>query len=153
MKVPGAELRAFEQDKRGAIVGDAIARRLGWAVGDEVVLESPLYPGSWRFKIDGVYTAAAKSANGSNFIARWDYFNDALPAQRFDKDCVGVIVSRVDDPSRSAEIAVAIDRLFEERRNSDGIAGRAQRRARRSSPCTPRSSRRQASCPWSSCSS
>jgi putative ABC transport system permease protein len=113
MQVPDDELRAFEQDRHGAIVGSAIAKKLGWALGDEVILQSGFFPGAWQFRIDGIYTAMTKSVNASNFISRWDYLNDALPPQRGDRDTVGLIVSRTDDPSRSAAVGAAIDRLFE----------------------------------------
>jgi putative ABC transport system permease protein len=113
LRVAPDQLAAFQQDRQGAIVGNAIARKLGWSVGDVVALESGYFPGPWQFRIDGIYTPTSKAVSGSTFVSRWDYLNDALPVTRHDKDTVGVIVSRTDDPARSAEIGAAIDRLFE----------------------------------------
>jgi putative ABC transport system permease protein len=39
--------------------------------------------------------------------------NDSLPSER--RDQVGWIVSRVDDPTRSADVGVALDRVFDDR--------------------------------------
>ncbi len=113
MKVPRAERDAFEHDKQGAIVGDVLARKFGWRVGEKVVLQSGIVPGEWRFTIDGIYTATSKAVDRSNFILRWDYINDSVPVDR--RDMIGWIVSRVDDPTRAAQVSVGIDGLFDDR--------------------------------------
>lgn len=113
MKVPRDERDAFEHDKQGAIVGDVLASKLGWRVGEKVVLQSGIVPGEWRFTIDGIYTATSKAIDRSNFILRWDYINDSVPVDR--RDMIGWIVSRVDDPTRTAQVSVGIDGLFDDR--------------------------------------
>ncbi|HEX8796070.1 MAG TPA: FtsX-like permease family protein [Polyangiaceae bacterium] len=112
MKVPPDQLETWKHDRQGAIVGDVIAKKLGWKVGDRIALESGIYPGNWEFNIDGIYTATARSVDRSSFIFQWDYLNDSLPAGR--KDQVGWIVSRVDDPAHVADIGVALDKRFED---------------------------------------
>jgi len=100
-------------DKRGAIIGDVLAKKMGWKVGDRIVLQGSIYPGDWEFMIDGIYTAARKSLDRSQFLFHWSYMNDSLPEAR--KDQIGWVMSRVDDPSRGPEISRAIDRIFDER--------------------------------------
>lgn len=121
MSVPKEQLQAWREDRRGAIVGDALAKKLGWKVGDVVNLDSGIYgqapspsggpPGPWQMNIDGIYVATARSVDRSTLIFHWDYLNEALPASR--KDQIGWIVSRVDDPSASADVGVAIDKIFD----------------------------------------
>lgn len=113
MKVPPGELDAWKSDRQGLIVGDVLAHKLGWKVGDRVALESGIFPGDWQFTIDGIYVATAKSVDRSTAVFHWDYLNDSLPANR--RDRIGWIVSRVDDPSHVADISAALDRRFEER--------------------------------------
>lgn len=113
VKVPPENLATFQHDKQGAIVGDVLAKKLGWKVGDRVILASGIYPGDWQFTVDGVYQASARSVDRSTFLFHWDYLNDALPAER--RDQVGWIVSRVDDPARAADISVGLDKVFDER--------------------------------------
>jgi putative ABC transport system permease protein len=113
MQVPRDQLDAFEHDKQGAIVGDVLARRLGWKLGDRVTLRSGIVPGEWPFRIDGVYSATSKVVDRSSFIMRWDYVNDVVPTDR--RDMVGWIVSRVDDPEHAADAGLAIDRMFDDR--------------------------------------
>jgi putative ABC transport system permease protein len=106
---------AFLHDPQAAIVGDVLAKKMGWKPGDKVVLTSGIYPrqGDWDFHIVGIYEAKARSVDRSSFIFRWDYLNDSLPQAR--KDMIGWIVSRVDQPSQSAQIGVAIDKIFDEK--------------------------------------
>ena len=113
MKVPSDQLEAWKSDRQGLIVGDVLARKLGWKVGDRIPLESGIFPGDWQFTLDGIYVATAKSVDRSTAVFHWDYLNESLPAGR--RDRVGWIVSRVDDPSRVADISASLDRRFEER--------------------------------------
>ncbi len=113
LSVPPDQLETFQHDKQGAIVGDVLARKLGWKVGDKVPLQSGIYPGNWEFNIDGIYTATSRSVDRSTLLFHWDYMNDALPEAR--RDQVGWIVSRVDDPGHAADVGVALDKIFDSR--------------------------------------
>ncbi|HEU4534942.1 MAG TPA: FtsX-like permease family protein, partial [Polyangiaceae bacterium] len=113
MRVPAAQLEAFRQDRRAAIVGDVVARKLGWKVGDKVSLASQIFPGDWEFHVVGVYEATRKSVDRSQFIFHFDYLNESLPPAR--RDQIGWVVSRVADPGRTADVGLAIDRVFDEK--------------------------------------
>ncbi|MGD0675834.1 MAG: FtsX-like permease family protein [Polyangiaceae bacterium] len=113
IKVPAEGLDTWKHDRQGIIAGDVIAAKLGWKVGDKVILESGIHPGDWQFTVDGIYTPTAKSVDRSTVLFHWEYMNDSLPPER--RDTVGWIVSRVDDPSHIADVGVALDRRFEER--------------------------------------
>jgi putative ABC transport system permease protein len=113
LSVPPEQLDAWKHDKQGVIVGDVLAKKLGWSVGDKVQLESGIYPGEWSFTVDSIYTTTARSMDRSTALFHWDYMNDTLPAQG--RDGVGWIVSRVDEPGRSADVGLALDRIFDDR--------------------------------------
>ena len=100
-------------DKRGAIIGDVLAKKLNLKVGDKYTLAGSIYPGDWEFQIDGIYTAARKSLDRSQFIFHWSYLNDSIPEAR--RDQIGWVMTRVEDPSKSADISAAIDKIFDER--------------------------------------
>jgi putative ABC transport system permease protein len=113
MKVPADQMETWKHDRQGAIVGDVLAKKLGWKVGDKIILQSGIYSGDWQFTLDGIYTATAKSVDRSTFVFQWNYLNDTLaPAQR---DMVGWIVSRIDDPTRVADVGVVLDKRFDDR--------------------------------------
>jgi putative ABC transport system permease protein len=115
MVVPPEDKARWMEDKKGAIVGHVLAKKMGWKVGDKVVLEGTIFPGDWEFNIDGIYKASRKSIDDSEFIFHWDYLNDSLEGER--KDEIGWIMSRISDTSRSGEISKAIDTVFDERDN------------------------------------
>lgn len=100
-------------DRRGALVGDVLAKQFGWKVGDRVTLTGTIYPGNWEFMIDGIYTAKKRSVDRSTFWFHWDYLNESLSDRM--KDQVGWISSRIDDPAQAATIAERVDHMFAER--------------------------------------
>ena len=115
MFVPKDQMEAFLHDPPAALVGDVLAKKMGWKVGDKVVLTSGIYPkvNDWDFHIVGMYEARSKVVDRSTFLFRWDYLNDNLAQNR--KDNIGWIVSRVDQPSQSAAVGVALDKIFDEK--------------------------------------
>jgi putative ABC transport system permease protein len=114
--VPEDQKEAWYQNKTGAVVGDALAKKMGWSVGDRVTLVGTIYPGDWEFVISGIYTAVRKSVDRSSFMFHYDYLNDSTAASNANsKDLVGWVVSRIDDPGRAAEISKAIDSHFDDR--------------------------------------
>jgi putative ABC transport system permease protein len=100
-------------DRRGAIIGDVLARKMGVKVGDKVILAGTIFPGDWEFNIDGIYQATAKSIDRSQLLFHWNYLNESVPDRR--KDQVGWIISRIDHPESSANITAAIDKIFDEK--------------------------------------
>jgi putative ABC transport system permease protein len=111
MRITPDAMERWKTDRQAAVVGDVLAAKLGWHVGERVTLHSGIYPGDWEFHIVGIYTASARSVDRSTFLFRYDYLNDA-PAIR-QKDQVGWIVSRVNDPAHAADVSLALDRIFE----------------------------------------
>ncbi len=110
--LPDAQRAAWQADRTGAIVGSAIAERFGWKVGDTIPLRSNIFTqtdGStvWDMKIAGIYTAGNGDDSGLYF--HYDYLNES---RSFGRDEIGMIVTRIADPARSAEIARRIDAQF-----------------------------------------
>lgn len=100
-------------NRRGALIGDVLAKKFGWKPGDKVVLSGTIFPGNWEFEVSGIYETRAKSVDRSTFWFHWNYFNEAVPERA--KDRIGWVISRVDDPSQTAEISKRVDALFDDR--------------------------------------
>jgi putative ABC transport system permease protein len=113
MVLPPADMERWLADRKGAIVGDVLARKLGVKVGDKITLTGTIYPGDWPFEISGIYTATRRSVDRSQFLFHWDYLNETIPADQ--RDQIGWIMARIDDPERSASITTAIDSIFAEK--------------------------------------
>lgn len=113
IQVDPAARERFLADKQAVLIGDVLARKFGWKVGDKITLLGTIYPGDWEFTVAGIYTATRKSVDRSTLWFRWDYLNDNVPPER--RDQIGWTMSRIDDPAQSGEISRRIDALFEEK--------------------------------------
>jgi putative ABC transport system permease protein len=115
MTVPPEQMTAWQEDRTGAIVGDVLAGKMGWKLGDKVTLESGIYPAPadtpWTFTIRGIYTATQRTVDRSTFMFHYKYMNEGLPPAR--RDGIGWIMSRVTDPTRTAAIGLDIDKVFD----------------------------------------
>jgi putative ABC transport system permease protein len=110
LKIPDAQREAWLQNRRGALIGDMLAKQFGWKVGDKITLAGSIYPGDWEFKVEGIYTVSRSAFDRSSFFFHWDYLNESVPATQ--KDRVGWVMSRIDDPGQAANISKRIDDLF-----------------------------------------
>ena len=115
MDVTQAEANAWKSNRQGALVGELLARNMGWKVGDRVRLVSGRYPdpGEWDFVIEGIYVASRKSLERNWFVFHYDYFNQTLPEAA--RDRVNWITSRITDAGSSAAISRTIDDRFSTR--------------------------------------
>lgn len=108
-----AERAAFKADRTAVIVGEMVAQRFGWKVGDTLPMRSNIYTNTngtnvWDMKVVGIYKTTNNSDNQSVYF-HYDYLNEA---RTFGKDDIGWIVTRVANPDASADIARKIDALF-----------------------------------------
>ncbi|HET8692805.1 MAG TPA: FtsX-like permease family protein [Steroidobacteraceae bacterium] len=115
--MPDAQWKAFAATRTGMIAGRNLANQYGWKVGDKLPISSNIFPqkdGSkaWTFDLVGIYDGKdeewQRSTNGGwiNFA----YFDEA---NQFGSGRAGVYIIRLSDPDRAAEVAAAIDRMFE----------------------------------------
>jgi putative ABC transport system permease protein len=111
--VPEAEKAAWLANRRGALIGDALAKQMGWKVGQRIVLSGTIFPGEWEFQIEAIYTVKRPSLDRSTLWFHWNYLNERADF-RF-KDKAGWFIVRVDDPSQVASISQRIDARFDDR--------------------------------------
>jgi putative ABC transport system permease protein len=112
MKIDPAQLAEWKQTRNGAIIGDQLAKTFGVKVGDNMVVNSDIYPGDWELKVVGIYQPMRRTVDRSTLVFRWDFFNDD-PRAAFSKDTVGWMVARI--TGASADVAKAIDKKFDDK--------------------------------------
>jgi putative ABC transport system permease protein len=118
---PEAELDAvarkkFDATRTGAVVGEALAKRFHWKVGDKVPLQSTIFPNregskNWSFDIVGIMHAKDKKSGGfydQMFLLHWKYFDETTP---YNRGTVGWYVTRVSDVNQADRVAKAIDAI------------------------------------------
>jgi putative ABC transport system permease protein len=108
------EKRAFLADRRGCVVGPDTARESRWKVGDAIRLEdrtANLRP--FDFVVSGIYAVDDRRHPGTD--ARILFFHhEYLEEASQHRVGAGFLVVEVEDPSRAASVAAAIDQAFED---------------------------------------
>ena len=95
-------------EKAGCIVGRGLAARYGLKVGDPMVLEGTIYPGTWRFTIVGVYATRNPAYDEETMFFHWSYLNEAMGRM----DQCGTYTLDLDDGTDAAAVCSAVDGLF-----------------------------------------
>lgn len=116
VSITPAEKEAWMQDRTGAVVGVALAKKFGWKVGDKITLQGTIYPGDWTFVIRGVYKATRRSIDQASLFFHYEYLNEWVKQNRPNSaDQVGWIASRIRSGLRPADVAKKLDEHFDER--------------------------------------
>jgi putative ABC transport system permease protein len=116
VSVSDAELKAFAETRTGALVGEQLAQRFHWKVGDRIPLQSTIFPDragskNWSFDIVGILHAKDRKTGGffdQMFLLHWKYFDETTP---YNRGQVGWYVTRVGDVNQADRVAKAIDAL------------------------------------------
>ncbi len=111
--IPPSQLDTLVHTRTGALVGERLAQRYGWKIGQRIPIQSPLVQrdgsSTWTFDIVGTFTEPDDPDQANSLIINYPYLNEARVANR---DTVGAFVVRIDDPKRSASIGHDVDMLF-----------------------------------------
>lgn len=109
--------KAYLETRTGVLVGDKLMEKYHWKVGDQIPLQSNIFPqqnGSknWTFNIVGVLHPKEASAGfySQIILMHWKYFDDSVQ-KGYNGGNVGWFVTRVNDVNQADRVAKAIDAL------------------------------------------
>jgi putative ABC transport system permease protein len=113
-QLPPEQREAWLKTRSGAIAGRGTAERFGWKVGDRIPINATVWTRkggelTWEFDLVGIYDGAEKGTDNTQFLFRYDFFDES---RQFGQGMVGWYTVRVSDPDRAAEVAAAIDAEF-----------------------------------------
>lgn len=108
------ERQAWLKTRSGAVAGRGIANRFDWKVGDRIPINATIWTRkggerTWEFDLVGIYDGAEKGTDTSQFLFRYDFFDES---RQFAQGQVGWYTVRISDPDRAAETAALIDAEF-----------------------------------------
>jgi putative ABC transport system permease protein len=103
-EIPQEQVKAWQNDRAGAIVENALARQQGWKLGDRIVIQGKFFPVNLELNIRGIYTPPTPT-RGIWF--NWKYVEQAVPFARDD-----MYVLLADSPQNVPRIETAIDGMF-----------------------------------------
>ena len=104
--VPADQVKAWQQDRTGCMVDQALAAKHGWKIGDRIVLLGSIFPANLELTLRALYTIDPPN-NSLYFHTK--YLEESVS---WFKDSAGFYFLRVDSASSVASVARNIDDLF-----------------------------------------
>jgi putative ABC transport system permease protein len=106
--------QSFVRDRTGALVGEAMAKKWGWKVGDHVPIASNILvqkngSRSWDFNVVGIFKGKKPEVDTNFMVFQYDYL-DATRA--LGKGQIGWMVLRTASPEVNDRVARTIDQTF-----------------------------------------
>lgn len=110
-----AQLKAWQADRTGAIVGESLAKRFKWKVGDTIPLQATIFPqkdgsNAWPLKLSGTFKLADSKRRGeeNQLVFHWKYFDEA---NQYTNGQVGWYMVKLDNVNHATRVAKAIDAI------------------------------------------
>lgn len=115
-KIPPDQLRKWQETRTGAIVGQALADKFHWKIGDQIPLQATIFPqkggvNTWTFNLVGIYhvdNASMRQQQEQVFLFHWKYFDEAAA---FGGGQVGWYIEKIAQPKDADRIAQTIDTI------------------------------------------
>jgi putative ABC transport system permease protein len=114
--MPAEQRKAFKATRTGAIVGQSLADRFHWKLGDKIPLQATIFPkkdgsNTWIFDLVGIYHVRDEKLKGQENVMffNWDYLNEA--ARFAGNSTVGWYAEKLADRGQADSVAQAVDRL------------------------------------------
>jgi putative ABC transport system permease protein len=104
--MPEDQVTAWQRDRQGVIVDDALANKYGWKLGDRIVLQGTIYPVNLELKIRGIFHS---TPDNKSVYFHAKYVEESVD---FFKGRAGTFSILGASPSDVSKIASAVDDTF-----------------------------------------
>lgn len=107
-------LQAFIRERTSVVVGEKLAQKWGWKVGDHIPIGSNIFSqksggSSWDVTIAGIVKGKTAEIDTNFLLLQFAYFDET---RSFGKDTVGWIVLQTRSPTDNDRVAKTIDAMF-----------------------------------------
>lgn len=113
-ELPPEQLKAFRETRAGAAVGELLAKKYGWKLGDVIPLQATIFPrggsNDWPLELKAIFRVKdrANVQAENQLVMNWKYFDES---NDYIKSKVSWYTVRLDDPAHASRVAQAIDAL------------------------------------------
>jgi len=112
--IPPDARQALLRERTSALVGETMAKKWGWKVGDHIPVSSNIFSqknGShtWDFTIAGIFTKRIPQMDTNFMVFPYAYFDET---RSFGKDMIGWLALRTTSTAVNDRVAKAIDAMF-----------------------------------------
>lgn len=114
MTIKPEYLEAMKKTRTGVLVGEQLAKKYGWKVGDRVPLGTSIWTtkqgsSTWMFDLVGTFDTSKYGGGFPSFYLNQDYFKEN---SAFGGDIVHYYLVGIKDPHQATAISKQIDALF-----------------------------------------
>lgn len=114
MTIKPEYLEAMKRTRTGALVGEQLAKKYGWKIGDRVPIGTSIWTtkqgsSTWMFDIVGTWDTAKYGGGFPSFYLNQEYFKEN---SAFGGDVVHYYLVGIKDPHQATQISKQIDALF-----------------------------------------
>jgi putative ABC transport system permease protein len=111
---PSEAREAFVRERTAALVGEAMAKKWGWKLGDRVPIASNIFTQkngsrSWDFTIVGIFTGKKAEVDTNFMVFQYKYFDET---RSFGKDEIGWMVLRTTSSALNDGVVKTVDQMF-----------------------------------------
>ncbi len=111
-ELPEDQLKAWQEDKTGCVVGALIAKNKNWKIGDKIPLKGDIYDCSLELTVRGIYTGPS-STDREMLWFHFEYMDEALKArQQPTAGNAGIAMLRAKSAEIMPELMRKIDAQF-----------------------------------------
>jgi putative ABC transport system permease protein len=103
---PPDQVKAWQQDRAGALVDVTLANKYGWKIGDRITLQGNIFPANLNLTIRAIYHRDPPQ-NALYFNAK--YLEEAVP---WFKGQAGWYSAQIDSPDHVAQASRTVDGMF-----------------------------------------
>lgn len=113
-EVPPDQLQAFRDTRTGAAVGEALAKKFGWKIGDTIPLQATIFPrggsNDWPLELKAIFRAKDRNNVGAEnqLMMNWAYFDES---NDYIKNQVSWFTVQLANADQASRVAQAIDAL------------------------------------------
>jgi putative ABC transport system permease protein len=106
--------QAFVRTRTGALVGETVANKYGWKVGDRVPIASSIFSQlngarSWDFDVVGIVKPKKPMIDTNFVLFQYEYFNET---RSFGKDQIGWLMLQTTSPAINDKVIKTVDETF-----------------------------------------
>ena len=114
----GLRADAFERNRASCIIGEKLAKKFGFEVGQTIPIIGQIFPRNdaspWEFLLAGVYRAAAPNVDENTLYFHYDYLRESLESGAASgREGVGVYALRIEPDASAEQVMAHVDALFE----------------------------------------
>ena len=108
LQMPQDQKEAFLRERTAVIVGQRLADRWGWKLGQDITIKGTIFPGDWTFTIRGIYTPTDPAIGDNVMFFHHEYFDERIGHAGI----VGWFIVEIENANDAAMVAKEIDDQF-----------------------------------------